>query len=115
MKYLLETIFYAPISIYHVLIAVPLAVFLQRARYLAVALKGGLGAVLCFLLACFMYGFLEGFSFIHAYSPPGLEAALFSVYINAIYYGPGVFFVFSFITVVVTYTKRKKARQANTP
>ena len=88
-------------------------VLLYRAHYLLVATKGAIGGLLCFLGLCFIYGFTQGFHFVHAGAPPGLEAALFSAYVYGLLMGPVVMLLSGLGVVAYIHAKRKGASQSH--
>jgi len=86
-------------------------VLLYRASYLAIAAKGGFGALLCFWLYCFGSGLMNGFHFYHAASPPGFEAGMAMILFFGLAMGPIILICCGLITVAVVYAKRKMEKK----
>ncbi len=86
---------------------------LKETGYLKVFLKVGLICFLCLLVASFIYGLLNRFSFIHGSSPAGLDSAFAYAFLVGAFFGPIVFTVGGFCGVLFSYFKKRKKRPSS--
>jgi hypothetical protein len=101
------------IPILLVAIVVVVGVLLYRAGYLAIAAKGGVGALLCFCLACFVYGMVNGFHFYHASAQPGFEAGMVTVLFLGLAVGPFILVAGGLVAAAIAYAKRNMQKVHN--
>ncbi len=76
-------------------------------RYLRGALAWGFGVLAVFLAACFVYGLFNRFLFIHASSPPGVDAGLAYAGLLGFLVGPFVFLAGAIIGVIIVWRSKR--------
>ena len=83
---------------------------LKELRLLKSALKTGISCLLALLIACFLYGLFNRFSFMHGSSPAGLESGIAYMFFVGVFLGPIVFIVGGLIGALISFLKRRKAQ-----
>ncbi|PUA29264.1 MAG: hypothetical protein B0W54_01285 [Cellvibrio sp. 79] len=82
-------------------------------QYWRGALKWGFGILAVFLMACFIYGLFNRFSFIHASSPPGIDSGLAYAWVLGFLVGPFVLLAGALVGIVVVWRCKPRMQPGN--
>ena len=99
------------ITLFVCIFIVSFVLILKRFGYLVVALKAGGVCVLLLLIASFLYGLFNDFSFMHGSSRAGLESATTYTVLFGVYIGPFVFFIGGIVGAIISYWRKTKDPQ----